>query len=160
MSEFHAQRTVHQYRHRIDAAPERIFPLLCPVRDYDWIASWRCEIVYSQSGVAELGCIFTTDFSGEGRSVWTVSRYEPNRRIEFVVIAATHVKQLAVELEEAVRETELHWRHTLTGRSEQGNILVKQLGGEPLDAQSQYLDRALKHYLRTGEMLREAAPLA
>jgi hypothetical protein len=28
---------------------EMIFPLLCPQREYDWIESWKCNIIYSKS---------------------------------------------------------------------------------------------------------------
>ena len=38
-----------------DAPPDRVFPLLCPVREYDWIDGWECRMVYAETGVAELG---------------------------------------------------------------------------------------------------------
>jgi hypothetical protein len=36
-SPFQSRRVVRRYCYEIDASPERIFPLLCPVREYDWI---------------------------------------------------------------------------------------------------------------------------
>jgi hypothetical protein len=66
----------------VAAAPERVFPLLCPVREYDWIEEWTCKVLHSESGVAELDCVFRTLFDGEPMT-WVVSRYEPPIRIEF-----------------------------------------------------------------------------
>ena len=31
-------------REAVEASPEQVFPLLCPVREYDWIAVWQCEM--------------------------------------------------------------------------------------------------------------------
>ena len=51
----------------VKAKPEEIFPLLCPVREYDWIPEWDCTMVYSESGIAERGCVFQTDRESDGR---------------------------------------------------------------------------------------------
>jgi hypothetical protein len=34
-------RAVHTYVQRLVAGPERVFPLLCPVREADWIEGWN-----------------------------------------------------------------------------------------------------------------------
>ena len=60
MDRFKARRGAHEYIQTNYAAPEKVFPLLCPVREADWIPGWQYELVYSESGVAELGCVFTT----------------------------------------------------------------------------------------------------
>jgi hypothetical protein len=70
---------------RISAPAARVFPLLCPVREFDWIDLWSCDLIYSDSGVAEYNCIFQTDREGEGKRTWVVNRYEPNKAIEFVI---------------------------------------------------------------------------
>lgn len=46
-------RTIRTHTIVLEAAPEGVFPLLCPVREYDWIEPWRCRMIYSQSGFAE-----------------------------------------------------------------------------------------------------------
>jgi len=28
---------------QLAAAPDQVFPLLCPTREYDWIVSWKCR---------------------------------------------------------------------------------------------------------------------
>ena len=82
-----AVRRVHEANLTISGTPEQVFPLLCPVREYDWIEDWDCVMVFSTSGIAELGCIFRTN-RGDGDEVWTVSRYEPGRVIGFVRVLA------------------------------------------------------------------------
>jgi hypothetical protein len=43
----------HSSAFTVPAAPDRVFPLLCPVLEYRWIPTWRCEQLHSESGVAE-----------------------------------------------------------------------------------------------------------
>lgn len=40
--------------------PEKVLPLLCPIREYEWIEIWECEMIHSNSGYAELDCVFKT----------------------------------------------------------------------------------------------------
>ena len=87
MKHENAKRVVQSYDFILAAAAEQIFPLLCPVREYDWIDGWSCDLIYSESGVAENNCIFKTASEAEGEMTWTVSRYEPDRAIEFVIIS-------------------------------------------------------------------------
>ena len=39
----------------------KVFPLLCPVREADWIDGWNPVLVLTQSGFAEQDCVFITD---------------------------------------------------------------------------------------------------
>lgn len=48
----------------VQASPAEIFPLLCPVREYDWLESWRCEMVHTESVAAEEDCILRTELPG------------------------------------------------------------------------------------------------
>jgi hypothetical protein len=60
MTTFRGNRVVHEFTQTNPAAPEKVFPLLCPVREGDWLLGWKYRLIYSDSGVAELGCVFTT----------------------------------------------------------------------------------------------------
>ena len=44
----------------LKGTPDDIFPLLCPVREYEWLETWQCEMIYTKSGFTELDCIFKT----------------------------------------------------------------------------------------------------
>ncbi len=36
-------RTIKSFKMQLTAAPDKVFPLLCPTREYDWIDSWKCR---------------------------------------------------------------------------------------------------------------------
>lgn len=69
-------RVTHTHRHRIDAPPGEIFPLLCPVREAEWVEGWDPLVVYSDSGVAEPDCVFVMPNEPDD-DVWVVTEYEP-----------------------------------------------------------------------------------
>lgn len=91
----HMART---YSHLFSFAPEEIFPLLCPTREYDWIPHWSCELVHSVSGFAERDCVFVTRFPTQGREVWLQTRHELNRAVEFARIGAERTMRYSIEL--------------------------------------------------------------
>ena len=157
MSEFAAKRFVRKFSYHIDAGPEEIFPLLCPVREYDWIDGWACEMVYSDSGVAENNCIFKTQFQGHGEEIWTVSRHDKeNFIIEFAIVyPGVAAEKLDVSLKAGGEEgTAIRWTRTYTGLSPEGNQALEHLTGGFLDERMGWLNDSLNHYLKTGEKLK------
>ena len=52
------RRIKHSFTQSIKGTPEQVFPLLCPVRETDWIPGWTTDWVISNSGLAEQNCIF------------------------------------------------------------------------------------------------------
>lgn len=90
-----AVRLVFETTLTLAGTPEEAFPLLCPVREYDWIPDWSCTMIHSTSGVAELGCVFTRE-RGE---TWITTRYEPPSRIDdTIVLPGLTVRTLSFEL--------------------------------------------------------------
>ena len=82
---FIAKRQYLSASHTINAMTDQVFTLLCPVREFDWIEEWACEMIYSDSGVAELGCIFSTyNEEDGGKDIWVISRYDVNQGIQFI----------------------------------------------------------------------------
>ena len=45
-------RLTRQYRQTLHAAPSRVFPLLCPEREKEWLPGWHARMIHSASGVA------------------------------------------------------------------------------------------------------------
>jgi hypothetical protein len=78
-----ASRLHRSFVQRIEAAPEQVFPLLCPVREHEWLPGWDSRMICSQSGVAERGAVFET-VNMNGTTVWVISDHVPCRRVEFV----------------------------------------------------------------------------
>ncbi|MEW5772261.1 MAG: SRPBCC family protein [Thermodesulfobacteriota bacterium] len=155
MEKFEAARVVREYARELDASRERVFPLLCPVREYEWIEPWRCDLVYTESGVAEAGCVFRTDFPDDpGPEVWVVSRYEPDERIEFVRVG----EHCAVKMEIGLADlpggrTRLLCRHEFTGLDPAGNAWLAQYGEEAYAQDMTQLLDMLAHFLGAGRML-------
>ncbi len=48
-------KRIKKHMMKIDACPEVVFPLLSPVREAEWIDGWSCEMIHSESGLAEEG---------------------------------------------------------------------------------------------------------
>lgn len=152
---FSARRAVKTATQHLLAPPDKVFPLLCPKREYDWIEPWKCRIVHSESGIAELDCIFVTDFPNEGEDVWVVSVYRPNEEIQFVRFNGRRVIRYGITLtDDGDGTTTAEWRQVLTGLKEEGNRLVDGLTDEAYRQKIAVLERLLNHYLTTGEMLR------
>jgi hypothetical protein len=155
MNGFLSQRITKDTELIIDAAPQRVFPLLCPVREYDWIEPWQCRVLYTESGVAENNCIFETDFPHNGgRETWVVSSYDKDRGIEFVRFTPEEkVVKLDIRLRgTADGGTRLLWRKTFTGLSLAGNRIVTAMAGD-FDAEVERIGKMLNHYLPTGKMM-------
>ena len=136
------------------ASPEEVFPLLCPVREYEWIESWRCGLVYSESGVAEKGCVFTTD--KDRHATWVVTRYEPPARIEFSVVAdAGYVVRLKITVAGGGEGgSRLRWERIYTALNRKGERALARMNADEAEAHMVDLDKRLLHFLTTGEMLR------
>jgi hypothetical protein len=139
---------------QLDAPPARVFPLLCPVREYEWIEDWRCEVLHTQSGVAEEGCIFRTRLKTGGEMTWIVSRYEAPWRIEFACFApGSHTMRLKLELRARDAGTTLLWTREITSTDPVGEVWVAEQSSAEHQSNIWKLERMLKHHLTTGTML-------
>ena len=156
MQSFRARRIARTYTWEIPAPPERVFPLLCPVRESEWIPGWSCDLIYSESGVAEKGCIFKTSFPGEGEEVWVVTRHEPeSRRFDAVrFIEGSRLVTAEVSLSSADgRSTTLVWVQTITALGAAGNEYIDNFSEPAHQARMDALGTMLAHYCGTGRML-------
>jgi len=155
MSKFISDHRVFSETMRINAAPEAIWPQLCPTREYDWIEHWRCELVRSRSGCNELGCVFRTHFPAEGEpETWLTTRFEPCRLLEFARVNADRAIRFVIELQPEGAGTRIAWTHDVTPLTERGNAMMPGLA-ETFPAKVRALETMLGHYLETGAMWRQ-----
>jgi len=139
----------------LSAAPSRVFPLLCPVREYEWIEHWRCEVLHTVSGVAEPGCVFRTAFPDSwGPEVWVVSRFEPCEHIAFVRTGSLRTMRYAIALRPDGQGTRICWQQEVTALNAEGQALLLNSTPEAFERQMRLLNEMLDHYLATGAMLR------
>ena len=151
-------RRTFEHHVQIPAAPAAVFPLLCPVREYEWVPGWSCELLFTASGVAEKGAIFRTDSpSGQGRMTWVMSAYEPAERIEFSCVATDGlVMRLGIGLQGRDGGTALRWTREYTATGAEGAAWLAALRAEDIDARTDMLLRRLSHFAQTGTMLKTA----
>ena len=134
--------------------PEEVFPMLCPVREYEYIPPWKCEIVYLQRGFAEQGGVFTTHFQGDGdqKDVWVISRYDTNQAIEFVRVSGLRSMIYRIELRGTqTGGTVVSWEQIITGLTEEGNRHVETLTQSDFTAMLAQMQEWLQSYLDTEE---------
>lgn len=158
MSDFQAKRTIKESVHRISGSAAEIFPLLCPVREYDWIDGWTCRMIYSDTGVAENNCIFFTAFARGVEEVWVVSRYEPEQyAIQFVAVSPdSHVMKLDIKVEELGENVaDVRFTNTFTGLTDKGNAFLEQYEAKAHEPLMSGVFASLEHYCRTGKMLKK-----
>ena len=150
-------RKVVSHVMQLDAAPDEVFPLLCPVREYEWIDVWQCEMIHSASGVAEAGAVFRTAFPQDGPpDIWVISRYEPPCVIEFVRVNALRTVHFSIDLEsEGAGRSCWRWTQTLTGLNAEGDARVAAVDASEFAQKIDALGAKLAHFLATGTMLRD-----
>lgn len=153
MAAFTPERLTISTEMRFAHPAEVIWPLLCPVREYDWIAHWQCEILRSESGVNELGCVFRTAFPDDGPEVWLTSRFEPCERLEFVRTGRDRIIRFVIGLAADGGGARLIWTHHVTTLTPEGG---RALADKPraFAKQTGLIERMLGHYLDNGRMLR------
>jgi len=156
MNEFRAQRVSHEYIQKNAALPQRVFPLFCPVREADWIPDWRYRMIYSESGFAELGCVFATPNEDGTETTWVISEYDAQAfRIGLVWVDPGKIAaRMQISLASAgIRESVAHIRYTFTSLSPQGNEMLAQYTEDWFLHKMMSWERAINHYLRLGKMI-------
>ena len=153
-----AERKVLRYTMQLESDPEKIFPLLCPVREYEWIESWECEMVFSVTGFAELDGIFRTLDSVSGlEDTWVISRHESPDLVEFIRWNSRRVIHYSISLKAlGPGRTESEWRQVITGLGEEGNKSVRDLDGKGFETMCRMEERMLNYFLKTGKKLAQA----
>ena len=150
-----ARREYRLAKQHLQHTRDQVFPLLCPVREYDWIDGWDCELVHSDSGIAEDNCIFHTSFPNEGPTeTWIVVRYEPHQRIEFIRMNEIRTIRYKIELtDNGDGTTSASWSQLITALNERGNEYMNRLSEEKYQILIKNLERMINYYLETGKKL-------
>lgn len=147
-------RVIHSYTQHLVAPPEAVFPLLCPVREADWIEGWDPSLVLSVSGLAEPDCVFVTD-ARPYDAVWYVTRHEPERG--FVEMIKITPEVTACKLTVRVRaagggsEADVTYSHTSLGP--QGDVFVTTFTADYYVQFMREWEERLNHYLKHGKAL-------
>ena len=147
-------RVSHTYRQTLAASPERVFPLLCPVREAEWAAGWAPLAVVSTSGVAEPDCVFVTPAEPDD-AIWYITRHEPDDLlVEFLKITpGVTACRIVIKLSGNERECAADVTYTHTSLGPRGDEFVAGFTAEHYRHFMQDWERELNHYLATGRKL-------
>jgi hypothetical protein len=128
--------------------------LLCPKREYEWIPQWDCEILFSESGFAELDCVFTTNFPNDMKETWVVDKYKPNRLIQFSRFSESQVIRHLIELFKNKDKTTItHWHQSIISLNEAGNNYINNLSISEFQNEIKLLEIMLNYFLKTNKMI-------
>ena len=150
-----ARRERRSAKQLLKGTPEQVFPLLCPVREYEWIDGWDCRMVYTESGFAEENCTFITSFPNEGPpETWVVIEYTPNICIEFLRVNEIRTIRYRIELiENEDGTTSAEWNQLITALDFRGEVYLEQFTEKKYRILIENLQRMINHYLETGRKL-------
>lgn len=157
MDNFRGKRAIEKYTGKINSSPSEVFPLLCPVREYDWLEGWACSMTYSDSGIVENNCIFKSEFVTGMDATWVaIKRDEENHIFQYIIFFADlAVARMDISLvDNNDGTTTMHYVRTMTSLSEDGNQMLDHTVGEPFRQIMDWVYGSLNHYLQTGEMLK------
>lgn len=150
---------VHRtYQQHLDAPPDRIFPLLCPVREADWVPGWQPSLVVSASGVAEADCVFVMPGDDTDDAIWVITRHDPaTYAVAFVKVTPRHtVGRIEIALApDGPQRTVATVSYQYTALSEVGETFVRDFTDAAYVEAMQQWERQLNHYLRTGRKLEQ-----
>lgn len=151
-------RVARSYVQQLVAPPAAVFPLLCPVREADWIEGWDPLAVWSASGVAEADCVFTTvaPAGSPHAAVWYVTRHEPQSGFVEMLKITPEVTacRLTIQLRAVASGCEAAITYTHTSLGPAGDAFVAAFTEEHYREFMRDWEKRMNHHLRTGEVLR------
>jgi len=156
MENFHALRVAHHFTQTNHAPLNEVFPLLCPVREAEWVPGWSYRLIFSNSGFAEEGCVFATPNDDGVETIWTITDYDArNFRIAFVWVNPGYlVCRISIALAPAPHgHTHAEISYIYTGLSEAGNRELQRYDAAWFEGKMRGWEAAINHYLKTGQII-------
>lgn len=154
-------RVTRTYTQRLVAEPSKVFPLLCPVREADWLEGWNPTLVVSSSGFAEADCVFTTS-AGPGDAVWYITRHEPAAGfVEMLkIVPQVTACRLTIQLHacDTGSEADITYSHTSLGL--EGDKFVASFTEEFYSKFMKEWESRVNYYLCYGAALRTRTEFA
>lgn len=157
---FQPRRAVRTYRQTIEANPDKVFPLLCPVREADWLDGWDYEMIYSVSGLAELGAVFITSNPGEEDTVWIITLYDPAaHRVEFARFTPRSRACLLTIAVSALNERRSHVdiSYSYTSTASGGDKFIDSWSESAFLEAVMFWEQSMNYFLKTGRKLPRAS---
>ena len=155
---FKPRRLTREYRQTIFATPEKVFPLLCPVREADWLDGWNYSMIYSTSGLVEDGAVFSTPLKGEEYTVWVVTHHDPKAHIvdfvRFTPGSRTCVLNITVHPKDD-STSYVDIRYTYTGITPEGNDFIDGFSEESFIEAMKFWENSMNYFIKTGQRFKK-----
>ena len=138
---------------------EEVFPLLCPVREMDWLDGWDYKMIHSNSGLIEKDCVFTTPHHGELETVWQVTQYDKTTyAIEFLrVTPKENVVKINIQLEEmSEQQTRVLIDYQYTALNKAQNEFINKELEQSFNKSMKWWEKSINYYLENGKMLKKS----
>jgi hypothetical protein len=155
---FEPKRITRTYCQTINATPQNVFPLLCPVREAEWLDGWNYRMIYSRSGLVEEGAVFSTSHPGEADTIWMVVHHDPkNYRVDFARFtpkSKTCLLKIAVRPKE-MQQSLVDISYTYTAIASEGNEFIDHFTEAAFLEAVTFWEKSMNFYLETGKMLKK-----
>jgi hypothetical protein len=154
-------RIRHHYTQTLIAPPERVFPLLCPVRETDWAPGWAPSLVVSESGIMEAHCMFVTPDKATD-AIWIATRHDPQAlSLElWKIVPGQTACRFDITLNPIPEErTAASIAYTCTALGPAGNVYVEQFTTDRYEEFMQHWEQSLNYYLEHGTMIDTQRPV-
>ena len=154
---FKAKHITRSYEQTINADPVRVFDLLCPVREAEWLDGWDYSLLYSKSGFAEEGCIFLSRQEGEEDTIWMITRRDvKNHEIEFVrTTPESRIARLTITVRQNGEDnSQVNITYDITALCEEGNKFLEAFTRDNFEAGMKFWEKSMNYYLKTGKRLK------
>lgn len=158
-SEFQARRITKTYRQTINSTPEEVFPLLCPVREAEWLDGWQYDMIYSESGLVEEGAIFRTSHEGEEDTIWIVTKHDSiTREIEFARFTNnSRICFLKIDVKpKDGGSSYVGISYAYTSVTPEGNDFLNRFTDDEFLEAVIFWEKSMNYFLETGERLSKA----
>lgn len=133
------------------------FVMFEPVGEKNWAENWQPVFVSASDASLHNGSVFTVERAGHGgsdpvTSVWTLTRYEPGRLIEyFNVLPPFRATRITVACEPAgAQATRVTVHYAYRSLSPEGDAMVAAITDVAYRAMIDGWGRAIADYLRRG----------
>jgi hypothetical protein len=151
---------VHEFVQSNHAEPSVVFPLLCPVREAEWVPRWKYQLLHSNSGLAEPGCVFTTPNDNGVDCIWICAHHDPrNFEVGYTWVWPEMIAtRLTIRLTAAANNsTTAIIRYEYTALSDAGDREVARFDRDWFESKMKGWEAAINHFLETGRRLEASA---
>lgn len=155
---FKGIQKTYSYTQINNGSIKNVFPLLCPVREMDWLDGWNFKMIHSNSGLIEKDCVFTTPHHGEYETVWHVTQYDKlNYKIEFLRVTPNeNIVKINILLDRInVQQTKAIIDYQYTALNEEQNEFINNELGQSFIDSMKWWEKSINYYLASGKMLRK-----